>query len=125
MDPSHLDLFALAEQRLAWAEQRQALLAQNVANAATPGWRSRDLTPFDSVLSGMALAPTRTSLLHLAGGDGGFPVATQQPGTRAPDGNAVELDKELAKVADTETTHELVSELYLKYQGLFRTALGK
>jgi flagellar basal-body rod protein FlgB len=39
MGTTHIDLFNLAEQRLAWADRRQAVLAQNVANANTPGYK--------------------------------------------------------------------------------------
>jgi flagellar basal-body rod protein FlgB len=119
------DIFSLAEQRLAWVEHRQSLLAQNIANADTPGWRTRDLKPFDALLAGSALVPARTSPLHLVGAGTSAITATARNAERAPDGNAVAIDQELAKVADTESTHELVTELYLKYQGLFRTALGR
>ena len=34
-------VFDLAEQRLAWLDQRQRMLAQNVANANTPGTSRR------------------------------------------------------------------------------------
>jgi flagellar basal-body rod protein FlgB len=125
MDPSHVDLFGLAEKRLAWVEQRQSLLAQNIANADTPGWRTRDLKPFAALLAAGDVAPLRTSPMHLAGLASSATGVTSRAGERAPDGNAVALDKELAKVADTETTHQLVTELYQKYQGLFRTALGR
>ena len=42
MDPTEtgvadIGLFRLAERRLAWVARRQELLAQNVANANTPG----------------------------------------------------------------------------------------
>ena len=40
MDPTQNALFALAEQRLAWTDQRQAVLAQNIANASMPGYQA-------------------------------------------------------------------------------------
>jgi flagellar basal-body rod protein FlgB len=43
---------------------------------------------------------------------------------QSPDGNAVALDEQLVKVADTQTTHELVTAIYKTYLGMFRTALG-
>ena len=40
-------------------------------------------------------------------------------------GNAVSVTDELAKIADTNNTHELVTNLYKSYMGMFRTAIGK
>ncbi|HUB43399.1 MAG TPA: flagellar basal body protein, partial [Acetobacteraceae bacterium] len=48
MDPTQIGLFSLAERRLAWADQRQAVLAQNIANAATPNFQPSDLPSFAS-----------------------------------------------------------------------------
>ena len=45
--------------------------------------------------------------------------------TQSPDGNAVALDEQLVKVADTETTHALVTTIYKKYLGMFSMALGR
>jgi flagellar basal-body rod protein FlgB len=43
---------------------------------------------------------------------------------KSADGNAVALDEQLVKVADTDTTHQLVTTIYKAYLGMFRTALG-
>lgn len=131
MDPTHIGLFDLADQRLAWVAKREALLAQNVANADTPGWRARDLKPFAAALTQAAVAPALTSPMHLAGARaggaenvaGGQANATRAE--RAPDGNAVAIDTELMKVAQTDTVHAMVTDLYKKYLGLFRIALGR
>jgi flagellar basal-body rod protein FlgB len=128
MNPTQIGLFDLAERRLAWADRRQGLLAQNIANANTPGYRPRDLKPFAAALAG-AVAPVRTQASHLTGAAGaGQPMAAeteQRPAARAPDGNAVALDDQLIKVANTETTHALVTTIYKKYLGLFAMALGR
>ena len=44
---------------------------------------------------------------------------------RTPDGNAVALDEQLVKLADTETTHAMVTSIYRKYLGMFSMALGR
>ena len=44
---------------------------------------------------------------------------------QSPDGNAVALDEQLVKVADTDTTHALVTTIYRTYLGMFNTALGR
>ena len=67
MDPSNLALFNLADRRLAHIGQRQEVLAQNIANADTPGWKSRDLKPFvDMLAHATSAAPWQTQPGHLA-----------------------------------------------------------
>ena len=81
MDPTQIGLFALAEQRLAWADQRQAVLAQNIANASTPGFQPSDLPSFASTLESVAsVTLARTQPDDLAGTSGGplQPVAEKQ-----------------------------------------------
>ena len=123
MDPTDIGLFRLAERRLGWVDQRQRLLAQNVANANTPGYQSRDLAPFAAALSGQAL--TQTSPLHMAAGRAADPGGQLQRQSRSPNGNAVSVEDQLAKVADTAGTQELVLNLHHRYQAMFRTALGR
>ena len=64
MDPSSLPLFDLAERRLAWTDQRQEVLAQNIANVNTPDWQAKDCTPLrrglEQLLAGVSLARTDT-----------------------------------------------------------------
>ena len=43
------DLLALTERRMAWLENRQRVLAGNIANADTPGYLPRDVRSFASV----------------------------------------------------------------------------
>jgi flagellar basal-body rod protein FlgB len=127
MDAARLNLLDLAEQRMAWADQRQAVLAANIANANTPGFKPHDLRPFeDALASAGSLEPARTNSSHLAG-----TLPTTSPAEvpdpthlKSPDGNAVALDEQLVKVADTESTHQLVTSIYKTYLGMFRTAAG-
>ena len=132
MDPNgfgsaDIGLFRLAEQRLAWVGRRQELLAQNVANANTPGYQPRDLSPFARALAqadgGAAL--TRTDPKHIAVTGSAQSERPVRPREHSPDGNGVSMEDQLTKVADTSNTQELVSNLYRKYQGMFRTALGR
>lgn len=135
MNPTKLALFDLADRRLAHIGRRQEVLAQNIANADTPGWKSRDLKPFADMLAHATSAPPwQTQPGHLvprggaaqANAQGGQAQRGQaQGGERAPDGNAVVLDSELGKIADSETSHSLVTGLYAKYLGMFRTAAGR
>lgn len=126
MTAAHPDLFGLAEQRLAWADRRQALLAQNIANTDTPGYAPKDVAPFAQMLARAGNVPlARTAPTHLAGATPLLDEARAAPRARAPNGNAVALDEQLTKVADTETTQSLVTSIYRKYLSLFGLALGR
>ena len=128
MDPSRAGFFDLAQKRLAWLDQRQQVLAQNIANADTPGWRTRDLRPFADVLAdATGVAPVRSNVTHFPGtADPLRNRAILAPGpSRMPDGNDVALDDQLIRVANTETQQAMVTGLVKKYVGLFRLALGR
>jgi flagellar basal-body rod protein FlgB len=112
MDPSRIGLFDLAEKRLAWTAQRQGVLATNIANANTPAFQARDVQSFQSMLAGTAQ-------------QGLASLTTDLPKARALDGNAVALDQQLTKVADTETAQALVTTIWKKYMGMFSMALGR
>ena len=127
MDPSSIPLFDLAQQRLAWTDRRQEVLAQNIANLNTPGWQAKDLKPFAQALAGIAApAMARTDPGHLAGTQdtGTQSLLVTQASAREPDGNAVSLDEQLTKVADTATSQAIATTLYKKYMSMFSLALG-
>ena len=126
MGSTDIGIFKLAEKRLAWAAGRQQVLAQNVANANTPGYVARDVTPFSAALAqagGGTL--NRTAPAHMEGAVPATAARPVRPTERAPDGNAVSLEDQLTKVADTSGTQELAINIYRKYQGMFRTVLGR
>jgi len=125
MDPTQIALFSLAERRLAWADQRQSVLAQNIANAATPNFEPSDLPSFASTLDSFGrLALVQTQADDLPGPAANTPPAIVQSNAHGPDGNGVALDGELMKVADTQTTQSLVTAIYKKYMNMFSEALG-
>ncbi len=127
MDPKRIGLFDLAERRLAWADRRQTVLAQNIANANTPGFKPHDVRSFAATLGDGGIGPVRTLPNHLAGTTGTMAAkeVVDRTHMQSPDGNAVALDEQIVKVADTETTHALVTAIYRKYLGMFATALGR
>lgn len=125
MDVSSTDLFALAERKLGWLEQRQQVLARNIANSDTPNYQPRDEQPFNSAVSALSVTPVQTSPMHLSGGSPDAGLITVQGSDRAPDGNQVSVENEMTKVADTDNQQRFVTNLYSKYMSMFSTALGK
>src|SRR5690242_3309538 len=65
-----IPLFSMIKGRLGYLSQRERLIAQNVANADTPGFMPKDLKPFtvkadSGAQAGGGLAPVRTDPGHL------------------------------------------------------------
>ena len=123
MESNDVGLFRLAEQRLAWIDRRQQLLAQNIANANTPGYNPRDVKAFAGVLGSVGLA--QTSPMHIAAAGHAATDALAQPAERTPTGNGVSIETEMSKVADTAGLQELVLNIERGYLGMFRTAFGR
>ena len=120
--------------RLDWSQQRQRVLAENVANADTPNYRARDLAPLKfeppgQVASGvMPVSLAQTEAGHIAGaGDGGSPFRSEtdtttrcgRPATRSS------LEDEMMKVAANQMDYQAVTALYTRSLNLLKTALGK
>ena len=124
IDASKTGLFALAERKLGWIDARQRVLAQNIANADTPGYQAQDVSPFSRMVGMAGVEPVLTNPLHLAGLSQAR-GSQQGPTTeRAPDGNSVGLEDQMTKVADDETSQAMVGNLWHSYMGMFMTALG-
>jgi len=69
---SDIPIFSMLRTKMHWHQERQRLLAENVANADTPKFMPRDLVPVDVTKpqpSGLTLARTSTALLTQTGGD--------------------------------------------------------
>lgn len=126
------DLFALISLRQRWLQTRYGVLAQNIANADTPGYRPNDLPPdsFARMVERMR-EPTpglqRTHPAHLPlerGSETGVRARPHEPPEIAPSGNAVVLAEELRRLGETRRNMLLDVNLVAKYRRLFRSALG-
>jgi flagellar basal-body rod protein FlgB len=133
MDFNDITLFSTMKKKFAWLSQRQEVLAENIANADSPGYQARDLKPFDfkRILQRQKSVVNldQTNPLHIAGrhqSDGDFQAQKERkPYETAPDGNSVILEEQMQKMNETGTTHRLMTELYKKNLNLFKIALGK
>jgi len=124
-----IPIFAMLRTKLQWHQQRQQVLAQNVANADTPNHRPVDLVDPEFKLGAPGPAPlrlARTDPGHLAGftDAGDFPNNPNQYQVR-PAGNAVNLEDEMMKVAANQMDYQAATQLYGRSMGLVRTAVGK
>lgn len=109
---SDLALFAIASHRTRWLAARSAALAENVANADTPGFKARDVASFDATLQATGMALAQTSAGHLAPTDapaGAFELGERRSENVKHSGNTVDLETEMMQLGDTRTMHSMVS----------------
>ena len=132
MGLNNTPIFAIMTKQMAWLTQRQEVLAQNIANSDTPGYRPQDLVPLKfrdllrpTTLRGMPMKQTSGGHISATRQSSGFRGAKQkQTYETAPDGNAVVIEEQLMKVSENMGSYRLVTNLYRKHVNMIRIALG-
>jgi flagellar basal-body rod protein FlgB len=121
-----LPLFDMLRTRMRWHNQRQAVLAENVANADTPGFRGRDLRPlaFEPGTTGPRVTDARhIATMGAAGAD--MTARRAQSFETTPRGNSVVLEDEMIKVGQNAQDYQAAASLYQRGIGMLRTAIGR
>ena len=144
MTTDNLTLMKGMIQKIGWLEERQKVLAQNIANADTPGYRPQDITPLDfkellgkadkklslgasTSLKSPQLAATSSTHMGLNGStniDPNVDVKKQKNTYEtAPAGNAVVLEEQLLKMGENFADHRMITNLYQKNVDMLRLAV--
>ena len=120
-----LSITRMAEALASHAGARLGLIARNVAQADTPGYKAMDLPDFAATYQEAgAMRATRP---------GHFTTATQlmeplaQPsgGEASPDGNTVSLEHEMVKSVDVRQQHDMALAVYRSTADNIRACLGR
>lgn len=134
MDFSNITLFNAMKAKLDYLSARQAVLAQNVANADTPDYRAKDIAAPDfralagSGSTGSRLTMTTTSPAHVATAAmaGQFSMETRKKTNELnPNGNNVSIEEEMMLMAGNQAEYQKAMNLYGKTVAMFKTALGR
>lgn len=139
MTTQNLALFKGIGAKMEYLNHRQRVIAQNVANSDTPGYRPHDLSEvnFDSILKQIenkTRTPSTSVRLettqkgHMP--PGGELLEANEKKQRhtyevTPVGNAVVIEEQLIKSQETIMDYNLMSNLYKKQVGMIFTALGR
>lgn len=119
------DIGAIMQRALDGAWARHELLANNVANAETPGYKRLDYdfrSQLQKELSRVA-SPTMTNSRHLSASTSQRTFFEQDLSSITADGNSVDIDKEMGEVATNALYYEAVSRQLASYMGLLRKAI--
>jgi flagellar basal-body rod protein FlgB len=122
-----LEVTRMAQALAAHAGARQGVVAANIAQADTPGYRARDLPSFAEVWQDGAssgLVATRSG--HLSGSSGSSgATARQTTDAASPDGNSVSLEREMVRAAEVRTQHDMALSVYRSVSDVIRASLGR
>ncbi len=123
-------LLRLMTEKMSYLGQRQAVLAQNVANVNTPEYKAKDLEvfSFEKALKETNGGMTVTNERHIVPANmAGVNAATKKARTyeTVPSGNSVEIEQQMMEVSKTAVDYQAVAGIYHKIMGMFRTAIGK
>lgn len=133
MDFGNIPLFQMMQQKLQYHGARQALLAKNVANLDTPGYRAQDMKSpdFEAMLSRQASAGSVATTNHMhirpgmENGAAGKVILRGNTYELNPIGNNVVVEEEMMRVAENQSEYQKVLGIYRKSLEMFRIALGK
>lgn len=114
-----LEIFALATARAQHAAARQAVVAQNIANANTPGYRAQDVGDFMDTWRRMQSGET-------APAGSPMPLRVIDAGTpSSPNGNTVSLELEMLRGIEAQRAHSRALQVYGSAMSILRTSIGR
>ncbi len=131
----------MLKSRLGYLSDRQRVIAENVANADTPGYQARDLKAFSFQAhvqaAGGAVAATPAGMMaatqpgHMQPKSAGkglaasFKVAKTPDSEETLDGNGVVLEDEMVKLTNARMDYDAAVGLYQQSLAMLKTAIKK
>jgi len=125
---SDIPILSMLRTRMQWHQERQRVLAENVANADTPGYHARDLAPPDfqhALATSLTLARTDPGHFGAAAGGSQFSEDGNLHYEVRPRGNSVSHEDEMLKLAGNQMDYDAVTSLYTHSLSLIKTATGR
>ncbi len=121
---SDLKMLQTASALARHSAERHAQIAENIANADTPGFKAKDLEPFSE-----AYARTERQTAMQAPGSSFAQNAFNAKritidGVTSPDGNTVSLEDQVTRSTAAVRNHDTAISIYTKALSMMRTALG-
>lgn len=128
-------LNTMLKSSMKYGAERQEVVARNLANIDTPGYKARDLKKLDfkklAMAQGGQLQMAATAPTHLggtlgaAGGNVFASEADRSTFETTPTQNNVVLEEQMGKISDIGAQFQLSSTMLKKYTSLYRSALGQ
>lgn len=123
----NLNLFRISAAMAQHAGHRQAVVAQNVAHADTPGYVARDLPSFKSVYMPAndigVLRATRATHMHGAVGGSADVRMMEMESQPSVNGNQVSVETEMLKSVEAKRQQDRALAIYRTSLTMLRTSM--
>lgn len=124
-----LEIFRMSSAMAIHAGKRQSVIAGNVANADTPGYRVKGVQSFTESYrtegAATSMRASRQSHLHGYAANDLVLDTSEVAGTGSPNGNSVSLETELLKAAETKSQHDRAIAIYKSGLSILRLTVSK
>ncbi len=123
---SDIYLFQVASQKSQWLSARQTVVASNVANASTPGFRALDVQPFAAVMDSSPVVMATTSAAHIAPASAGLESIRRvetDPIEESLSGNTVNLEQQMINLGDVSRDFSMTASIRRVFHQLMLAAL--
>ncbi len=121
----HVDLFDTSmvglQRAMSGSLLRQQVLANNLANANTPGFKRSDVdfhSALDAVMNGPAATPAAVQAT-------GFSVQTDSSSTMRADGNNVDVDAEMSSLSENTLDYQSLTSVLTSRIKILETVIGQ
>lgn len=120
-----LEVLRLSRNMAINAAQRQAVVALNIANADTPGYRAQFVPVFEQSEDGLAMRATRTGHINAVASESTPRVVNRPDVEIAPNGNSVSIETEMGHAIEARRQHNQSIAIYRSTLDVLRAALGR
>ena len=124
MDPIHL--FDLAAKQAQWLSTSQSVIANNVSNANTPGFKAQAVRPFAEILDRTQLQLVSTNPTHLnmsPADQQAAAIKEDKPWETTDSGNTVSLEQEMIKAGDVNRNYALNTSIVKAFHGMLMASV--
>lgn len=131
MSVTDLSLLNQIKGRMGWLDDRQRIIAQNVANSDTPGYGARDLkvpTDFAAAMNNnrnVRVMTTHAAHIAPAGQPVRFDVSRTPDSETTLDGNSVVVEEQMLKMSESRAAYDAAIGFYQKSMSMIRLAARK
>jgi len=120
LDPVYL--FKVAARQADWLAVRQSTVSGNISNVNTPGYKARDVVPFDEVMDRTRLTLAATNPRHFSVDEAGAKTAKVRKGDSweiVNSGNSVSLEQELLKASEINRDYSLNTNIVRSFHRMY------